>query len=656
MATPQENIAKFQEISKRGLQDRLSPEIRSRYDEALSRGLFGQSQATPETAAPTKTFKEYQEAGVGRVSKVPEFETAIQESSKFTNELIESGQFSNLYQDLPIESVNTILRQLPEGPESAGQNPTDPVQVKKIKRLINLERIRLDNPELATQIESMPAYQSFAVGAGKKTEDIIQGAGRLIGLLDQDDVRDSPEYEALASVRPSAIAGEAATSIATMAIPATKVAAIPATGTRIAAGGGLGALEGGIPALGEGQDLPDVAKSAALGAGLQVLGGEIFNYNKLSPKQQSIVKELRDNPRNPDLAKFALIKGKPVKTPELKEAIKQVGDNKLIAVASNASKADKTAIRGMLDTVRKGRKDPLFSDDNRVGDIVGESLTDRVVSLKTLNKDAGKRIDVVAKRLKGKSVDASVPISKFQKAMDDLRVDYDPSAGLVNFKGSALEGGGAGATRDLIERIIPRLKKPNVDGADLHFIKRMIDKDVSFGKTPSGLGGEIDRSIKGLRADINESLREASPSYKRANVKYQKTVQAIDNLQKAAGGSVDLDSAKALGVSLRKLTSNTIGRDKLSRSINEIREVLGEYGVKFKNDIATQVNVANALDKRFKLAGETTLSSEVGKGIAGAVTKSKTQLGLEAVEKAVSKVAGGLDDQKALDALYKLVQ
>lgn len=42
MATPAENLQRFQEISNRGLQDNLDPDKRARFDEALKRGLITQ--------------------------------------------------------------------------------------------------------------------------------------------------------------------------------------------------------------------------------------------------------------------------------------------------------------------------------------------------------------------------------------------------------------------------------------------------------------------------------------------------------------------------------------------------------------------------------------------------------------------------------------
>ena len=40
MATPQENLARFQEISNRGLQDQLPADKRAIFDEAANRGLI----------------------------------------------------------------------------------------------------------------------------------------------------------------------------------------------------------------------------------------------------------------------------------------------------------------------------------------------------------------------------------------------------------------------------------------------------------------------------------------------------------------------------------------------------------------------------------------------------------------------------------------
>lgn len=49
MATAQENLARFQEIAKRGLQDRLDPDKRARFDEAVRRGLVSVDSGPQES-------------------------------------------------------------------------------------------------------------------------------------------------------------------------------------------------------------------------------------------------------------------------------------------------------------------------------------------------------------------------------------------------------------------------------------------------------------------------------------------------------------------------------------------------------------------------------------------------------------------------------
>ena len=67
MATQQENLAKFQEIARRGLQDQLPPEIRLKFDEAQRRGLLGGQQITqqPDQAAQRQELLNQLNADIG---------------------------------------------------------------------------------------------------------------------------------------------------------------------------------------------------------------------------------------------------------------------------------------------------------------------------------------------------------------------------------------------------------------------------------------------------------------------------------------------------------------------------------------------------------------------------------------------------------------
>jgi len=414
-------------------------------------------------------------------------------------------------------------------------------------------------------------------------------------------------------------------------------------------GGKIGGETGGQIGMLAGSVLAPMAAGA--------IAPKIFSYQKITPKQQSIINELNKNPRNPNMAKFLIVDGKPKVSADLKKAAKLFGGRQgkeFVAVVKNASGPDRTAVKKMIDVIKEGRQDPIFRDDNRVGDVVGEILSRRVTALKSINKKAGQAVDQIARNeLKGKTVDLTPARTAFKSQMDDLRVSYDPIKGEVDFTGSALEGSGAGASRDLIKRLAIRLKNPNIDAGDAHFIKRLIDKEVTFGKSPGGLSGEIDSSIKGLRSDVNSALRRVSEKYKQANIKYKDTIDALDNLQTAAGRTINLESPEALGTSLRRLTNNTNSRSKLSPSINEIDDTLRKYGVNFKTDIKLLNHLANSLENRFKLEGTTSLKG-VGSQVAEQAKKSNFARGVEAVGFVADK-ATKADEEKVLNSILKIL-
>jgi len=396
------------------------------------------------------------------------------------------------------------------------------------------------------------------------------------------------------------------------------------------------------------------ATAATIPTALMALipAGKIFkNAGKPTKAQRGIIAELKANPRNPNFAKFLPETGK--QSGALKEAVKQSGSPELVAVMKSSSKADKAVVREMLGIIKKGKVDPVFADKVRVGDAVGKSLSNRLGDLKKLNSKAGKLVDDVARNeLKGNVVDVSGAKSAFKSGLDDLRVNYNPNTGKVDFKGSALEGAGAGQARDLVENLARRLKSDSIGATDAHFMKRLIDQKVSFGKSDSGFSGQIDRNIKGLRKGLNDSISDKFPAYKSANKKYSETITAMDNFQDSAG-KVNLSSKEALGVSARRLTSNTQSRAKMLDSLDEIQDVLSRNGIRYKDDILTQTHIANALDRRFKTQASTGFEKSIAEAGAEAIGKTSESLIIDAIGGAAKKLSGVSDD-KAIDALLRI--
>ena len=126
----------------------------------------------------------------------------------------------------------------------------------------------------------------------------------------------------------------------------------------------------------------------------------------------------------------------------------------------------------------------------------------------------------------------------------------------------------------------------------------------------------------------------------------------MDNFQDSAG-KVNLNSKEALGVSARRLTSNTQSRAKMLDSLDEIQEVLRKNGIKYKDDILTQTHVANALDRRFKTQASTGFEKSIAEAGAEAIGKTSESMVIDAIGGAARKLSG-VSDKKAIEALLRI--
>lgn len=503
-----------------------------------------------------------------------------------------------------------------------------------------------------------------------RRDSLLEQVSRLETGLESSFEREQQARQDMSSISEqapiSAFVGQAAGQLAGLPIPAAGVAST--LGGRVLQGSATGSAFGTVQPRVEGEGVAEQAVTGAVLGGLApavlekavapvvgVVAQKIFNYPRLSAAQRKIVSELQKNPRNPDFAKFAIIDGKPKATTELKNAIRQFGSAEPIAVIKASSPTDKRAIKKMVDIVSRVKKDPLLGDKVRVGDVVGKSLKNRVLGIKTLLETSGKQIDRVArKQLKGKQVNIASAKNSFKSALDNLRIGYEPSTGSVNFEGSALEGAGGAQARDLVKRMALRLKDDVIDAQDVHFAKRLIDQKTAFGSSERGLAGEIESAIKGLRANLNQSLRDSFPAYAKANQKYSDSIDALNSFQDAAGSKLNLDDPKALGVKARSFTNNSLSRARLAESLDNMQDVLAKYGIRFKDDISTQVFAANAIEERFKTSGSTTFQSEIAKAGRDVVAKGVRETIIDKAADLAEKIKG-VNDDEAIKALLKIL-
>lgn len=368
---------------------------------------------------------------------------------------------------------------------------------------------------------------------------------------------------------------------------------------------------------------------------------------KISPENQRIIKsQLAQTPDAVELVNVRLSGSQVVPDNEATSAIKQGWKDGAVASIKAASEKDRSAMTKMLNIFKMGEKSEKFRAMNRPADILGDTVQARVDFLTDSNKKAGTAIDNIAQtRLRGQTVNYDPAINTF---LDDLasigvKVELDENGvAKAILQGSDIQGDRA-AQRTL-NAVLERLSTTAApDAYGVHTAKRFIDTQVSYGKNVANpLTAQAERILKNLRRNLNQSLGDAFPQYRAANEKYADTITALDDLQRAAGTQIDLESPnanKALGTAMRKLTSNYGTRANLIDSLDQANQVASKYGMKLDDDIVNQLIFVNELDRMFGAAAQTSLKGQVSEAM---------QTGLE--------IARGNAAQRAFDLLAEKAQ
>lgn len=425
------------------------------------------------------------------------------------------------------------------------------------------------------------------------------------------------------------------------------------TGAGESVGGTTGALVGGLAAPLSAASAVPAARGAAKSVAQTITGN--------TPFKQEIKKIIETAGTESKAAKYMLDgAGKVRKDPAAKEAIKQGMDEGIVAAIKGSNPKDMEAMRKMLYVQKRSKRDRRFAAENRPTDVIGDSVVSRVKAVRDANREAGQRLDKVAKGLRGNSVDTSPATSKFLGDLDSMGVQFNDEVGM-SFKGSDIEG--IDGAEKLIRRVFRRLSEGEVDAYEAHRLKRFIDEQVSFGKTADGLTGKTENILKSLRRNIDSELDSAFPAYNEVNTKYSDTITALDAFKSVAGKNFDPsapNSEKLAGTLSRRLLSNAQSRIPLMNSLSDLQQVAQKYGTQFDDDIITQSMFADELSSLFGTNAGTSLRGEMDKTAdraVDAVTGNITIPGAAALAgKAGWRAVRGVNEENAMKAIEKLLE
>ena len=381
---------------------------------------------------------------------------------------------------------------------------------------------------------------------------------------------------------------------------------------------------------------------------------------KLRPEQTAQIRQvLTKDPASAEVVNYRLSGNQVLPDNEAAETIKQGWKDGVVASVKAATDKDRQAMAKMLNIYKLGQKNERFRAVNRPSDVLGESIEKRISALASQRKSAGEMISRVAEdQLKGARVDVQPAMNQFLSDLSDIgvRVEFDgKGVAKAVLKGSDIQGDKT--AQRLLNNVLERLSDTNApDAYGVHTAKRFIDTQVSYGKKQlaNPLSVQAERIVKGLRRNLNSTLGELSSDYKAANARFSDTTDALSDMQKAVGTSVNFDdenAAKALGTAARKLTSNYASRANMISALGKANNVAAQYGAKFNDDIVNQVIFANELDRMFGAAADTSLKGQMEQAAKTGLTAAKevARGGGGLTERAINLAAMGLERARGIN-------
>lgn len=400
---------------------------------------------------------------------------------------------------------------------------------------------------------------------------------------------------------------------------------------------------------------PQVARAA--GAPLRA-AEDVLNKTPFQKRmRQAIEDSTPDAPLN-ETAKYIVNESGRVKShaPSV-ESIRQGFDEGVVASVKGSTQADRAAMAKMVDVLERGQKSTRYARENRPSDVVGRSIMDRFKAVKEQNRDAGGRLDNVAKGLRGRQVDVSGAVNNFLSGLEKLDIKTKIVDGNVRpvFNGSMIDG--LAGPETAIKRIFNRMNKSKIDAYDVHKMKRFIDEQVSYGKASAdGLTGQTENALKSLRSGLDEALDSKFPEYDAVNTQYADTRGALDAFSDIAGKKFNPfgeNADKQVGTLSRRLMSNAQSRIPLTDAIKVMEDVAKKYGTKVDGDIMTQAMFFDELERMFGSSATTSIQG-VGEKVVDSARRSKADLAADAAKTVIEK-ARGINDEKAIEAIKRLL-
>jgi hypothetical protein len=361
-------------------------------------------------------------------------------------------------------------------------------------------------------------------------------------------------------------------------------------------------------------------------------GGEVAGQ-----AEKALAAQIKSGARDDALAGLMVVRDQ-VKADKLGvDAVKQGFRPGFVQSVKTATPATKSKMREMTKTMRRIKKQERLGLDMRPSDVIGSSVTDRMMFVRNKANKARKELDAIARGgsrrpglvngglaiekqgLKGKKIDAESVLSTLERSLDDLDVRLvDTPSGVprAEFSGSLISKDRS--SQRVIRDLVDLMSEGGVpDALRAHKLKRQLDIMIDFNKkSAAGLSEAGKGVLKDIRRSLNDSIRAVDKDYARVNDVLSESLGTLGAFDDAVG-SIDIfgkGAEKAIGTKMRSLLSNQQGRVRLENSLDQLEETTKNLKGRFSDDIKDLVMFADGLDDRFGTIARTSLSGQVEQG------------------------------------------
>jgi hypothetical protein len=382
--------------------------------------------------------------------------------------------------------------------------------------------------------------------------------------------------------------------------------------------------------------------------------------------EQALIQQIKSGASDNSLAGLRIVNDKIVPDAAALSAIKQGFREGTVQNIKVASGATKEKMRLMVSDMRRIKANEKLESVLRPSNRVGDAAIARLDLVRRRANEARTELnDIAPNVLKGKNIDPKPIINTLEKSLDDLDVRLIEGANGVpvpDFVGSIISKNKPAqrAIKDAIDLLAEGVAP---DALRFHKLKRQFDDMIDFKKKGSqGLSKAGEGVLRDLRSALNNSVREISPEYARVNDIISSSLDMFDNLQRAAGTSIDLfgqGGGKALGTKLRTLMGNAQNRINLENSIGELDTIAKRLGGSFNDDVADLARFANVLDDRFGATARTSFRGDIEAAnmqtLKDGMPRTMFEAGSKAAEKGFEKLRG-VNDFNAFNAMDELLK